>query len=142
MGYLLTWYSMLGSYRLFRHMAQVSVQMAQDHMATAFHFFISNLFAGAAFPLPLSSPFEGPGTLSTSIASTSACIQNAGKMIDAFEHSYSRKYVKAISPRCRKRASVRNRITSSIQCLFAPCFKASSALSLERTILRKVEIEL
>lgn len=26
------WYSMLGSYRLFRQMAQVSVQMAQDHL--------------------------------------------------------------------------------------------------------------
>ena len=29
----LAWYSMLGSYRLFRQMAQVSVQMAHDHMA-------------------------------------------------------------------------------------------------------------
>jgi hypothetical protein len=32
---------MLGSYRLFLQMAHVSVQMAQDHMATAFHFLIS-----------------------------------------------------------------------------------------------------
>jgi hypothetical protein len=37
----LAWYSMLGSYRLFLQMAHVSVQMAQDHMATAFHFLIS-----------------------------------------------------------------------------------------------------
>lgn len=28
---------MEGSYRLFRQMAQVSVQMAHDHIATAFH---------------------------------------------------------------------------------------------------------
>lgn len=34
---------MLGSYKLFRQIAQVSVQMAQLHIATAFHFLISNL---------------------------------------------------------------------------------------------------
>lgn len=28
----LAWYSMLGSYKLLRQMAQVSVQMAQDHL--------------------------------------------------------------------------------------------------------------
>ena len=32
-------------------MAQVSVQIAQDHMATAFHFLTSNRLP--AFPLPL-----------------------------------------------------------------------------------------
>lgn len=34
-------YSMLGSYKLFRQIAQVSVQIAHDHIATAFHFLIS-----------------------------------------------------------------------------------------------------
>lgn len=38
------WYSMLGSYRLLRQIAHVSVQIAQDHIATAFHFFISKRF--------------------------------------------------------------------------------------------------
>lgn len=38
----LTWYSMLGSLRLLRQMAHVSAQMSQDHIATAFHFLISN----------------------------------------------------------------------------------------------------
>lgn len=63
-----TWYSMLGSYRLFLQMAHVSVQMAHDHMATAFHFLISNLFpfAGLATALPV----DGPAG-STSISSTS-----------------------------------------------------------------------
>lgn len=42
---------MLGSYRLLRQMAQVSVQMAQDHMATAFHFLISKR-------LPLLEPWR------------------------------------------------------------------------------------
>lgn len=43
---------MLGSYRLLRQMAQVSVQMAHDHMATAFHFLISKR-------LPLFEPLAG-----------------------------------------------------------------------------------
>jgi hypothetical protein len=34
---------MLGSYRLLRQIAHVSVQMAHDHMATALHFLTSNL---------------------------------------------------------------------------------------------------
>ena len=34
---------MLGSLREFRQMAHVSAQISHDHMATAFHFFISNL---------------------------------------------------------------------------------------------------
>lgn len=38
----ITWYSMLGSLRLLRQMAHVSAQMSHDHMATAFHFLISN----------------------------------------------------------------------------------------------------
>lgn len=33
---------MLGSYRLLRQIAHVSVQIAHDHIATAFHFLISN----------------------------------------------------------------------------------------------------
>lgn len=33
---------MLGSLRLLRQMAHVSAQMSQDHIATAFHFLISN----------------------------------------------------------------------------------------------------
>lgn len=37
-----TWYSMLGSLRLLRQMAHVSAQMSHDHIATAFHFLISN----------------------------------------------------------------------------------------------------
>lgn len=39
---------MLGSYRLFLQIAQVSVQMAQDHIATAFHFLISKRGLSAA----------------------------------------------------------------------------------------------
>ena len=69
------WYSMLGSYRLFRQMAQVSVQMAHDHIATAFHFLISKRL------LPFSLPFlsDGPSAFtvwgtSTSIASASAIV--------------------------------------------------------------------
>lgn len=50
----LAWYSMEGSYRLFLQMAQVSVQMAHDHIATAFHFFTSNRLPGA-LPLPFLS---------------------------------------------------------------------------------------
>ncbi len=37
------WYSIEGSLSEFRHIAHVSAQMSQDHIATAFHFFISNL---------------------------------------------------------------------------------------------------
>jgi hypothetical protein len=33
---------MLGSLSEFRQMAQVSAQISHDHMATAFHFLISN----------------------------------------------------------------------------------------------------
>lgn len=44
------WYSMLGSYKLFRQMAHVSVQIAQLHIATAFHFFISKRFPLLFFP--------------------------------------------------------------------------------------------
>lgn len=38
----LTWYSILGSLRLLRQMAHVSAQISHDHIATAFHFLISN----------------------------------------------------------------------------------------------------
>ena len=37
-----TWYSMEGSLRLFRQIAQVSAQMSHDHIVTAFRFLISN----------------------------------------------------------------------------------------------------
>ena len=37
----LAWYSMEGSLRELRQIAQVSAQMSQDHMATAFHLRIS-----------------------------------------------------------------------------------------------------
>ena len=37
------WYSMLGSCRLFRQIAHVSVSTFHDHTATAFHFFTLNL---------------------------------------------------------------------------------------------------
>jgi hypothetical protein len=66
----LAWYSMLGSYRLLRQMAQVSVQMAQDHIATAFHFLISKRLPDLE-PLPLSAGALGSAA-STSMASTSA----------------------------------------------------------------------
>lgn len=46
----LAWYSMLGSYRLLRQIAHVSVHMAQDHIATAFHFLISNLLPNLSLP--------------------------------------------------------------------------------------------
>ena len=45
-GGVFTWYSMEGSLRLLRQMAQVSAQMSQLHMVTAFHFLISNRGAG------------------------------------------------------------------------------------------------
>jgi len=45
----LAWYSMEGSLRELRQMAQVSAQMSQDHMATAFHFLISKRGGGGAF---------------------------------------------------------------------------------------------
>lgn len=38
------WYSMLGSCKLLRQIAQVSVQIDQDHTATAFHLFTSKFF--------------------------------------------------------------------------------------------------
>ena len=65
----LAWYSMLGSYRLLRQMAQVSVQMAQDHMATAFHFLISNRF------LPLPALLLGPAS-SPPARCSSTCISS------------------------------------------------------------------
>ena len=37
------WYSMLGSCRLFRQIAHVSVSTFHDHTATAFHFLTLNL---------------------------------------------------------------------------------------------------
>jgi len=40
------WYSMDGSFKLLRQIAHVSAHISQDHIATAFHFLISNLFAG------------------------------------------------------------------------------------------------
>ena len=42
---------MLGSLSEFRQMAQVSAQISHDHMATAFHFLISN--RGAELELPV-----------------------------------------------------------------------------------------
>ena len=41
---------MLGSYRLLRQIAHVSVQIAQDHIATAFHFLISNRLPNFSLP--------------------------------------------------------------------------------------------
>jgi len=38
---------MEGSFRLLRQIAQFSAHISHDHMATAFHFFISNLFVFA-----------------------------------------------------------------------------------------------
>ena len=71
------WYSMLGSYKLLRQMAHVSVQIAQDHMATAFHFLISKRFPDLP-PLPLLLLPPGAGAfgsaVSTSMASTSAMV--------------------------------------------------------------------
>lgn len=67
-----TWYSIDGSYRLLRQMAHVSVQMAHDHMATAFHFFTSNRGPAAEDPLALALPFASAGAVepaSTSMAS-------------------------------------------------------------------------
>ena len=48
-GLGLAWYSMDGSLRELRQMAQVSAQESQDHMATAFHFLISKRGAGRDF---------------------------------------------------------------------------------------------
>ena len=57
-------------------MAQVSVQMAQDHIATAFHFLISKRLPPAAVrPLPFTS---GAGAAcSTSMSSISAILGRA-----------------------------------------------------------------
>jgi hypothetical protein len=38
----LAWYSIEGSLRELRQIAHVSAQISHDHMATAFHFLISN----------------------------------------------------------------------------------------------------
>jgi len=38
LGEGLAWYSIEGSLRELRQMAQVSAQISQDHIATAFHF--------------------------------------------------------------------------------------------------------
>ena len=80
-----TWYSMDGSYRLLRQMAHVSVQMAHDHMATAFHFLTSKRGpapappAAAALALPLASAAAGAAVpASTSMASPMVCCVCAG----------------------------------------------------------------
>lgn len=76
----LAWYSMLGSYRLFLQIAHVSVQMAQDHIATADHFLISNRFP--AFPLAfelLASFSSGAGAFSTSMRSSSDILQRPSR---------------------------------------------------------------
>ena len=46
---------MLGSYRLLRQIAHVSVQIAQLHIATAFHFFISKRLPPALLGFSASS---------------------------------------------------------------------------------------
>jgi len=57
------WYSMLGSYKLFLQMAHVSVHMAHDHIATAFHFLTSNRFP----------PFPAFPFFSTALTCSSTC---------------------------------------------------------------------
>eukprot|EP00740_Mantoniella_antarctica_P014078 CAMPEP_0181367412 /NCGR_PEP_ID=MMETSP1106-20121128/11379_1 /TAXON_ID=81844 /ORGANISM="Mantoniella antarctica, Strain SL-175" /LENGTH=70 /DNA_ID=CAMNT_0023483137 /DNA_START=407 /DNA_END=619 /DNA_ORIENTATION=- len=53
------WYSMLGSCKLLRQMAHVSVQMDHDHTATAFHFFTSNRFFDTSAMVPCFSLLLG-----------------------------------------------------------------------------------
>jgi hypothetical protein len=53
---------MEGSFNEFLQMAQVSAQMSHDHIATAFHFFISNR-GGAAEPLLSCFSSVSPGVL-------------------------------------------------------------------------------
>lgn len=70
----LTWYSIDGSFREFLQIAQVSAQISQDHMVTAFHFLISNR---TALP-PLSSFAVASSTFSsTSIFFSSAMIKSS-----------------------------------------------------------------
>lgn len=64
---------MLGSYKLFLQMAQVSVQMAQDHIATAFHFLTSKRLPPAALLLPLFS--------ATSCCCSSTCAREQKRIL-------------------------------------------------------------
>ena len=57
-----TWYSIEGSLREFRQIAQVSAQISQDHIVTAFHFLISkrgplDADDGSSFTVMFSSIF-------------------------------------------------------------------------------------
>jgi hypothetical protein len=59
---------MLGSYKLLRQIAHVSVQMAQDHMATAFHFLISNRgFVLESMSIAVHSSWGVPEVVATSV---------------------------------------------------------------------------
>lgn len=78
---------MLGSYRLFLQIAQVSVQMAQDHIATAFHFLISKRLP-PALPLPLMSAGSEFVGSSTSMASTSAICKQTIVMFTRYNRSF------------------------------------------------------
>lgn len=72
----LAWYSILGSYRLFLQMAQVSVQMAHDHMATALHFLISNRFPVLLLDFELLASSAAAAASSTSMRSSSDMAPN------------------------------------------------------------------
>lgn len=58
-----TWYSMEGSFKELRQMAQISAQISQDHIVTAFHFLISKRTAGPEPELAVAA--VSPSTAST-----------------------------------------------------------------------------
>lgn len=92
------WYSIDGSYRLLRQMAHVSVQMAQDHIATAFHFLTSKRLVpggrgagAAALAFPLGS--GAPVGRSTSMASDMMPVLIVGFLLVFEWRAERRKYV-------------------------------------------------
>lgn len=74
-GLGLAWYSMDGSLRELRQMAQVSAQESQDHMATAFHFLISKRGAGRDF---LADFFLSVGAAAAAAAAAGGLALSAG----------------------------------------------------------------
>ena len=72
-GLGLAWYSMLGSLMELRHMAQCSAHESHDHIATAFHFLISNrgTEADAAAPLVAEADVDDDDIFPSSTATSS-----------------------------------------------------------------------
>ncbi len=68
-------------------MAQVSAQMSQDHMATAFHFFISKRGTGAA---ALEDFFFSEGAAASDISTSGlSFFSSLSAMVDCFEGEFA-----------------------------------------------------